>query len=239
MFLPGEGALLSIPSLRLSRSPPLPVPPAGCPGGGVEHVRGRLPHSEVRQRSGRARDARPTLAGHSLPTPARLSCCLPWSRLRTRSWLDMVSSARGSPCSAHRTEENREENKFSEDGFERRVKPPASRPRPPPLHPHRPRPPVLAPPTGLLCPRPLLHLAPRPRSSACCDPLPPLPRAKSTHSLAARPGLSVSHSHHSVPVHRSRCHVRLSMPIIEPFPGVKLLTGGPQEPRTQHPGPSY
>lgn len=105
----------------------------------------------------------------------------------------MISSARASPCSAHRTEENREENTFSEDGFERRVKPPASRPRPPPLHPHRPRPPVSSAPahccTSLLGPAsPLAAGAIHPQFSGAmrliCQPLPP---------LGPRPPFQVSH----------------------------------------------
>lgn len=60
--------------------PALTCPPCLRPCVGVERVLGQVPHSEVRQRSGRAGDARPRAAGPSPPPRAHLSCCLPSSR---------------------------------------------------------------------------------------------------------------------------------------------------------------
>lgn len=81
--------------------PALTCPPCLRPCVGVERVLGQVPHSEVRQRSGRAGDARPRAAGPSPPPPGTsvlLSALLP---LRTRPRLDVVRSpARPSPCRA-------------------------------------------------------------------------------------------------------------------------------------------
>lgn len=60
--------------------PALTCPPCLRPWVGVERVLGQVPHSEVRQRSGRPGDARPRAAGPSPPLRAHLSCCLPSSR---------------------------------------------------------------------------------------------------------------------------------------------------------------